>query len=529
MRYFNTHGPVNEVEHYVVPRAELVAEIAEQVEEGKYFTIFAPRQMGKTTLLRDLSEKLNQQPDYLALQLNFEAFESWAVEDFLHALGEDIGSRMVELLQRRHAPELEQITDFFQNNLLNDFARLRQWLLQLHRLLPAHKIVWIIDEFDATPQAAISHLLQLWRQIYLNQQPPRPLHSVVLVGLQNIATLNMGRSSPFNIARQARLAGFTLDEVRDLFAQYSAESGQGFAPGVIEEIVYQTAGHPFLVNRLGALLSEEIATDRSQPINESDLQRAISRLVRERNYNFESLIRNANPRREEVLNILFGAERTFNQNDPLVHDLYMHGLISETSKGFCQIANPIYSAVLLAAFRSPQLSIQGAILANGYDFRPHVVNGQLQVNLLLSRFREFMERRGREAFKIGETPQEATGQYMLMAYLDVVVRQVGGDLFSEVNSGEGRLDLILTHLGRRYIIETKIWRGPVAYDEGIAQLASYLESEGETEGYYVVFHARPRVYGKLPFEKLEFVEQHAGKKLYVYLVRLGNLFGEAED
>lgn len=121
------------------------------------------------------------------------------------------------------------------------------------------------------------------------------LHSVVLVGLQNIATLNMGRSSPFNIARQARLAGFTLDEVRDLFAQYSAESGQGFAPGVIEEIVYQTAGHPFLVNRLGALLSEEIATDRNQPINESDLQRAISRLVRERNYNFESLIRNANP------------------------------------------------------------------------------------------------------------------------------------------------------------------------------------------------------------------------------------------
>ena len=34
MRYFNTHGPVNETEHYVVPRKELVTEIAAKIEEG---------------------------------------------------------------------------------------------------------------------------------------------------------------------------------------------------------------------------------------------------------------------------------------------------------------------------------------------------------------------------------------------------------------------------------------------------------------------------------------------------------------
>ena len=66
-------------------------------------------------------------------------------------------------------------------------------------------------------------------------------------------------------------------------------------------------------------------------------------------------------------------------------------------------------------------------------------------------------------------PQEASGQYLLMAYLDIVVRQVGGDQFSEVNSGEGRLDLIVVHKGLRHIIETKIWRGQALYEEAIAQ------------------------------------------------------------
>lgn len=529
MRYFNTYGPVNTAEHYVVPRSELGAAIVEQIVEGKYFTIFAPRQMGKTTLLRDLAVLLRHIPDMLPIVLNFEAFEGWTVEQFLQGFMLDLQRGLKDLFIQRASGYPDNVKQIFARSDSTNFFELRELFVELHAALGGDRLVLIIDEFDGTPQAAISPLLQTWRQIYLNKQPPRPIHSVVLVGLQNIATLNLGRSSPFNIARQARLVGFTLAEVTDLFAQYTAESGQTFAPGVIEEITYQTAGHPFLVSRLGALLSEEIALDRSQPVNEGDLTRAINLLQRERNYNFESLIRKANPLREEVLNILFGAERAFNQNDPLVHDLYMHGVISETAKGFCQIANPIYSAVLLAAFRSPHLSIQGAMLVNGYDFRPHVVNGQLQIPVLLARFREFMERRGREAFKISETPQEATGQYMLMAYLDVVVRQVGGDLFSEVHSGEGRLDLIIVHKGHRYVVETKIWRGPVAFEEGLTQLTDYLEQEGQGEGYYVVFHARPRVYGKLPFDKLEFVEQHSGKNLHVFVVRLGKLFDELDE
>jgi len=137
-----------------------------------------------------------------------------------------------------------------------------------------------------------------------------------------------------------------------------------------------------------------------------------------------------------------------------------------------------------------------------------------------------VERRGREAFKVTPTPREATGQYLLMAYLELVVRQVGGDLFSEVNSGTGRLDLLVVYHGRRYIIETKIWDGQAEFEQGLAQLARYLDSEGVREGYYVIFHARPRVYGKLTYEDLEFVAEQAGVQVHVVLVRLGEIFDE---
>jgi len=48
-------------------------------------------------------------------------------------------------------------------------------------------------------------------------------------------------------------------------------------------------------------------------------------------------------------------------------------------------------------------------------------------------------------------PQEATGQYLLMAYPDSIVRQVGGSVFTEAPSGGGFLDLILSYEKERYV------------------------------------------------------------------------------
>lgn len=526
MRYFNTHGPVNAQEHYVVSRQALVDQLVGQIKQGKFFTIYAPRQMGKTTLLRVLDQQLDALPEFLSITVSFEAYESWSIEDFWGDFSERITYQIVTAFETKFPEQLDAVEKLLATQVATDERTFQRFFRQLYRLRPSLKLVLIIDEFDATPQELLSPLLQTWRTMYLDRQPPHSLHSVVLIGIQNIAQLNFGRSSPFNIAYQHRLEEFSLDEVRDLLTQYTSETGQGFAEGVIKKLYEQTAGHPFLVNRTAAILTEEVIPDRSLIIQREDLRAALQKLVRESNYNFETITRRAEKYRDELLPIIFGAVRQFTLSNPMVKEMHLFGLLRESPIGNCQIPNPVYKRVLIDYFTPFEGGLQGALLANGFDFRPYAVNGHLHMELILTRFREFIERRGREAFKITPMPQEATGQYLLMAYLDIVVRQIGADQFSEVNSGEGRLDLIVVHQGIRHIIETKIWRGQALFEEGLNQLADYLASEGQEVGFYVLFHARPNVYGKLPEEAFEFTTQVNGKTIFVYLIRLGHLFVE---
>ncbi|MBV7336516.1 AAA-like domain-containing protein [Chloroflexi bacterium TSY] len=520
MRYFNTHGPVNEQEHYVVPRDRLVDDLVTHIEQGKYFTIYAPRQMGKTTLLHKLNDRLIVHGSFIPILLNFEQFEEWSAVDFLDELSELICYQIREALSGLSHPTSANLSSLLEKNSPNNYRAFAHFFRALYRLAPEYKVVLIVDEFDATPKKTLSPLLQTWRAMYLNKEIPHSLHNVVLIGIQNIARLNFGRSSPFNIAYQHRLADFTLFEVKDLLTQYTSETEQEFEPGIVERLHEQTSGHPFLINRTAAILTEKIVPDRIQLITHDDLNCALQHLVRETNYNFETIIRHANLHRDDVLNILFGATYEFNLNDPVINELSEQGILSADSDGNCQIANSVYGKILLAAFRPRRMRLQADILINGYDYRPHLGNSKLQMSLLLSLFRQFVERRGREAFQVTPMPQEATGQYLLMAYLDLVVRSGGGDLFTEVDSGNGRLDLIAVHQGQRYVVETKVWRGQAEYDKGLMQLADYLESESVQEGYYVIFHARPNVYGKLPQKELEFQITQDGKRIHVYLVRL---------
>jgi hypothetical protein len=69
MRHFNSYGPVDSQDHFCVQRKELITQGVEQLigkpeKGGHYFTIWAPRQTGKTWLMRQLELNINQQyPD----------------------------------------------------------------------------------------------------------------------------------------------------------------------------------------------------------------------------------------------------------------------------------------------------------------------------------------------------------------------------------------------------------------------------------------------------------------------------------
>ena len=66
MRRFHSYGLVDCEEHFCVPRTELVQDCLEQLighpdKGGHYFTIWAPRQTGKTWLMRQVQTRLTRE------------------------------------------------------------------------------------------------------------------------------------------------------------------------------------------------------------------------------------------------------------------------------------------------------------------------------------------------------------------------------------------------------------------------------------------------------------------------------------
>ena len=145
MRYFNTFGPVNAAEHYVVPRSDLVTDLVAQIERGTYFTIYAPRQMGKTTLLRHLADVLYEKRDYLPVTLSFEAFESWPVVDFLEEVGDWLGSEIQQQLQAISHPKLGEVEALLAQTPPVDYRGFLRFFRQLAQLAPDVKVVLVID------------------------------------------------------------------------------------------------------------------------------------------------------------------------------------------------------------------------------------------------------------------------------------------------------------------------------------------------------------------------------------------------
>ena len=497
MRRFGTQGPVNPEQHYVVARTEELTEFIKRIKEGRYIVIFAPRQTGKTTFFYAAMDILaTEEPNYLPIHLDFEAYKNLTPEDFYSNLTEDIREEIENIYHRRGEMPSKALRNFLENTILTDNVSMLRGFQALGKILENQRVVVFIDEFDNIPQTAAADFLYALRRIYISRTIPRSPHSLGIVGVKSIEQLNADRSaSPFNIHDDFALLNFTLDQVQELLGQYTDETGQAFAPGVIESIHKQTGGQPFLVNRFAQILTEEMDISKTETLTMRHLSDALIQLLDENNTNLAHLTTNIrrNPRAESLLmQIMLHDEGVhFNLRNELINELATYGILARGADRMCKIANPIYLYCILQAFKPIVNGLENDYFPEDTDgFQYLTSDGRIQMEQLLNNFQDFIARAGFRILQVPETPQEFIGQHLLFAYLDQFVTSVNGAMHTEVPTGRGRMDLIILHNQRKYIVETKIWRSERGYAEGKQQLAVYLATEGVTEGYYVVFDHR---------------------------------------
>jgi hypothetical protein len=498
-RTFVTGGPVVPEENYFVKREHELKDFLQRVEQGKYIVIFAPRQTGKTTFFYQALSILENDPTYIPIPLNFEVYSEDEPERFYQLVGERIIRRVEERLQVFDIPDRDIIYAWLSTQKIIDHHSFGQFFESFHRKLPNRKNILIIDEFDGIPQKAIRGFLHVLRQIY-HEKKLNPshnyIHSVGIVGVKSIAQLDFDHTvSPFNIQDQFAIENFTIEQIAELYGQYTEEVGQPFAPEVIEAVHQKTAGQPFLVNRLGQILTEELNVPKEKEITMNHFYDAYARILKEDNTHFQHVRRNI--RRKDkfkiILNRILLDEREvyFNINDSCISELATYGLVREENE-LCIIDNPIYQEIIIKTFMPFINGVEDQYLP-GYveDFTDYLSEiGEIKMDELLSNFRDFIGRAGYKILEVPETPQEFVGQYLLLAYLDLFVRKIGGHLYPEVPTGHGRMDIILLYRNEKHIVETKLWRGEKRYQSGKRQLAEYLDKEGVIKGYYIVFDYR---------------------------------------
>lgn len=510
MREFNIFGPVYPDIHYHVDRVAVKTALRTRIDKGRYLTLNAARQTGKTTLFREVIAELEATGDYFGILLDFEALADFDKEFVYEELGYTL-TRWRELYQPT-APEPTPMRHH------GDFLR---WLRACVRTL-GKKGVLIIDEFDAVDAAIIEPMLSLFRGMYLEKggHGHDGIHSMILVGVRNLPALLDGTQSPFNIADQFTVPYFSAAEVAALFAQYTAETGQLLAPAVLAGIVAETEGQPFLVNRLGQMVTQDLVPDRAQPITRHHLEEALTYLVNENNTHFASITSKAIPHRQLLLPMLFYNETRINLRDAAIAELLMYGVLrvveNESGSRLARIANPVYRKVLILTF-APTWD---ADFPHDQLRHQHIINGTINFDALLEQFKAFMTEHGVRLLKSAKSgrPLEISGQYLLLSYLTAALNSVQGFVTIESVSSAGEMDILAFYRGQRFIVETKIWYDKPRYEAGKAQLVRYLQAADLPKGYLVIFDEQLAANPLLTEHNEIFETTVDGKRLRIYFI-----------
>lgn len=490
-RWFNIAGPCTD-NHYMLPVLRRLPTIRRLIDRSSYFVLHAPRQVGKTTALLSLARELNAEGRYLAVLLSMEVGAAFA----------DIGAAELAILDAWRRAARSRLGAADQPPVWPDAspgtrigAALEHWARTAGRPL-----VVFLDEIDSLQGPTLISVLRQLRDGH-SQRPGGFPWSLVLIGLRDVrdyraapagsaadlAGQHLGTASPFNIKdRSLTLRNFNADEVRELYEQHTAETGQRFEAAAVARAYELTEGQPWLVNALAKEVVEELVADGVRAITAADIDAAKEVLIRRQDTHLDSLaerLRETRVRRI-IEPILSGDAMPAVPEDDLQYVVDL-GLVRPSSAGGLVVANPIYREVI------PR-SLASAAIASLPQIQPTWLraDGSLDADRLLAAFLEFWRQHGEPL--LGAAPyHEIAPHLVMMAFLHRVVNG-GGSIQREYAIGTGRMDLLVRYGADALAIELKVWRDGEAdpCEQGLVQLDRYLAGLGLDRGWLVIFDRR---------------------------------------
>lgn len=503
MRRFSSYGPVEPKAHFAVERRELVercvSQLIGQPDEagGHYFTIWGPRQTGKTWIMRQAIKAIHEKYG--------DRFSVGAITLQSIVEGDEAKRPLRSFLQQ--VPDLFwEGFDLKIGDAPKNYADWRKLFAKDAGVFD-RPVILLLDEFDSLPPKLIDRLVASFRKMYLAHDRYW-LHGLALVGVRAVLGVDSPRGSPFNVQRSLQIPNLTRDEVVDLFQQYQSESQQIVEPDVVSSVYESTRGQPGLVSWFGELLTEKYNPGKDKQINDVLWQNVYSRaLAVEFNNTVLNLIKKARGEcRPWVLRMFTDPNVPFSMDKDWCNYLFTNGIIDEAvidvpelperQAYVCRFSSPFVQRRLYAALTDDMFGDKGPILpiemGDMLDdvFTSHGINAPK----LLERYRGYLKRlkiKGIDPW-VGQPRRqdlhytEAVGHFHLYAWLlDAVGRRCS--VSPEFPTGNGKVDLLLRRKEHTAIIEVKSIREVWDLQDYRKQAARYARHLGLSTATLVVF------------------------------------------
>ena len=510
IRFFNTTGPCNPDDHYMLPPADRLvgAQLHRYIRDKLYWVLHAPRQTGKTTFLQSWMREINAGDEAVACYVSVEVCQG--ISEIENAIPSICGT-IREFAQSFGLPVPPMPKDMqppiMLSNILGNWAK----------MTAPKPLVVLFDETDVLQDAALISFLRQLREGFSRRGVGVFPVSIALVGMRDLKdyiTASKGGippnpGSPFNIKEDsAQLSNFSREDIAHLFAQRTVENGQQTTQEALDYVYEQSNGQPWIVNSLFKRATMRILDETStETVTIEHIRQAREQMIQARETHLDALSRRLDdPRIHYVMETLMTGKTDLRlaQSDGFRQCIDL-GLVIDDG-GMPAIANPIYREVL-----AREITIGAEIMLPKRDaFRWQKPDGSLDMDSLLAEFQKFW-RRHSEIWEQTANYTEAFPHLLMMAFLQRVTNSEG-HIDREYAAGRGRMDLLVEYAGQSFIVEIKLLRDydspEIVLEEGLAQIRGYRDKLGTGIPCYLMIFDRRSEEKKLPWEQRIRWEKH---------------------
>ena len=487
LRFFNTTGPCNPDDHYMLPPEHRLvgAQLHRYINHKLYWVLHAPRQTGKTTFLLSWMRKINSGDEAVACYVSVETCQGISDADrAMPAICEAI-----KRYARNFGVPIPVSDDVVSISMLSNI------LCHWSDLVAPKPLIVLFDEVDVLHGEAMISFLRQLRDGFVDRGIGAFPVSVVLVGMRDLKDyitaskegIAPNPGSPFNIKEDsAILSNFNKQDIADLFAQRTVENGQQITQEALDYVFEQSQGQPWIVNSLFKRATMRILDEQSiETITLRHIEQAREQMIMARETHLDALAeRLKDPRIHRVVQPILTGD-TGSNLDPNHPDLILAmdlGLVKwDMDRGF-MIANPVYEDILTRTLNS----VYFAQVPSPSSWRWQTPDGRLDMDALMQEFQDFW-RNHSEIWEQWTKYTEAFPHLLLMAFMQRVVNG-GGRIEREYATGRGRMDLAVEYKGEWNIVEIKLLRTGRSFDqvraEGIKQVKRYFDTFVPPVGYH---------------------------------------------